>query len=98
MGPRSVIIKGGHRRGPATDLFYDGKTFRELTGPRIRIPNTHGTGCTLSAAIAAHLAQGMAPEKAAAQAKRYVTRALRGSFSIGSGAGPLDHFYFLRRR
>ena len=93
MGPRSVVIKGGHRRGPATDFFYDGKRFREITARRIHTKNTHGTGCTFSAAIAANLARGMELENAVIQAKRYVTRAIQGSLDVGKGAGPLHHFY-----
>lgn len=93
MGPQGVVIKGGHRRGPATDFFYDGRRFREITSPRIRARNTHGTGCTFSAAIAANLAKGMELEQAVIQAKRYVSRAIRRSFGIGQGAGPLHHFY-----
>ena len=93
MGPRSVVIKGGHRRGPATDFFYDGKRFREIAAHRIHTKNTHGTGCTFSAAIAANLARGMELENAVIQAKRYVTRAIQGSLDVGKGAGPLHHFY-----
>ena len=93
MGPRSVVIKGGHRRGPATDFFYDGKRFREISARRIHTKNTHGTGCTFSAAIAANLARGMELENAVIQAKRYVTRAIQGSLDVGKGAGPLHHFY-----
>ena len=58
MGAKSVVIKGGHRKGPATDLFYDGKRFLSFTAARIRTTNTHGTGCTFSAAITANLARG----------------------------------------
>jgi len=93
MGAKSVVIKGGHRRGPATDLFYDGKKFRELSAPRVRTPHTHGTGCTFSAAIAANLAKGEKLENAVAQAKRYITRAIRRGFAIGSGHSPVHHFY-----
>jgi len=93
MGAKSVVIKGGHRRGPATDLFYDGKSFRELTAPRIRTPHTHGTGCTFSAAIAAYLARGEKLEKAVVLAKRYITQAIRQGFAVGSGHGPVHHFY-----
>ncbi len=93
MGAGSVVIKGGHRRGPATDIFFDGKKFRELITPRIRTPNTHGTGCTFSAAIAANLAKGEKLEIAVVQAKRYITRAIRKGFSIGSGHSPVHHFY-----
>lgn len=93
MGARSVVIKGGHRKGPATDIFYDGKKFRQLTAPRLRTPNTHGTGCTFSAAIAAGLAKGEKLENAVVQAKRYITQAIRKGFPIGSGHSPVHHFY-----
>jgi hydroxymethylpyrimidine/phosphomethylpyrimidine kinase len=88
-----VLIKGGHRQGPASDLFYDGKKFTMLNAARIRTKNTHGTGCTLSAAIAANLAKGQKIELAVANAKRYITAALRHSFSIGAGHSPVHHFY-----
>jgi hydroxymethylpyrimidine/phosphomethylpyrimidine kinase len=93
MGAKNVVIKGGHGKGPATDIFFDGRRFRLLTAPRIRTSNTHGTGCTYSAAIAAGLAKGEKLEKAVVQAKRYITRAIRGGFPIGSGHSPVHHFY-----
>ena len=93
MGAGSVVIKGGHRRGPALDLFFDGKTFRALGTPRIRTRNTHGTGCTFSAAIAAYLAKGETLESAVALAKRYITAAIRAGFAIGAGHSPVHHFY-----
>jgi hydroxymethylpyrimidine/phosphomethylpyrimidine kinase len=93
MGARSVVVKGGHREGPATDLFYDGAEFREFTAPRIDTVNTHGTGCTFASAVAAGLARGMAVTDAVALAKDYVTEGIRHSFSIGQGHGPLNHFY-----
>jgi hydroxymethylpyrimidine/phosphomethylpyrimidine kinase len=93
IGAKSVVIKGGHRQGPATDLFYDGKKFRSFTSPRIRTTNTHGTGCTFSAAITANLAKGEKLEQAVAHAKVYMTRAIRKSFSIGAGHSPVHHFY-----
>ncbi len=93
MGAGSVVIKGGHRRGPATDLFYDGKKFREISAARIRTPHTHGTGCTFSAAITAGLAKGEGLEKALLQAKKYITQAIRKGFPIGSGHSPVHHFY-----
>jgi hydroxymethylpyrimidine/phosphomethylpyrimidine kinase len=94
MGARSVVIKGGHRKGPATDLFYDGKKFRSFSAARIATRNTHGTGCTFSAAIAANLAKGKKLELAVAHAKIYMTRAIRKSFAIGSGHSPVNHFYY----
>lgn len=93
MGARSVVIKGGHRKGPATDIFYDGKKFRELSSPRVSTANTHGTGCTFSAAIAAGLAKGEKLEQAVVEAKRYITHAIRKGFAIGSGHSPVHHFY-----
>ena len=93
MGAKTVIVKGGHLKGPATDLFFDGKKFTPLNAPRIRTNNTHGTGCTLSAAIAANLAKGQNVAAAVADAKRYITAALRHSYRIGSGHSPVHHFY-----
>jgi len=93
MGAKTVVIKGGHLNGPAMDLFFDGKIFTVLKTKRIRTLNTHGTGCTLSAAIAANLAKGQNVAKAVANAKRYITDALRHSYRIGSGHSPVHHFY-----
>jgi hydroxymethylpyrimidine/phosphomethylpyrimidine kinase len=98
LGAKTVIIKGGHRKGPAVDVFYDGKKFRALSVPRIRTKNTHGTGCTFSAAITAHLARGEAIERAVALAKNYVTDALRKGFTIGAGHSPVHHFHRLWKR
>ncbi len=95
MGARSVVITGGHFDGDhnATDLYYDGRGFRDFTAIRIDTPNTHGTGCTFSAAIAAGLAKGMATSDAVALAKSYVTLAMQHAYPIGQGHGPLHHFY-----
>ena len=95
MGARTVVVKGGHRKGPATDLFYDGSGFREFSAPRIDTANTHGTGCTFASAVAAGLARGMDVADSVALAKDYVTEAIRRSFPIGRGHGPLNHFYKL---
>jgi hydroxymethylpyrimidine/phosphomethylpyrimidine kinase len=96
LGPRAVLIKGGHLSGPeAADLFYDGSHFRSYSAPRIAAKNTHGTGCTLSSAIAAFLVKAFPMEEAIAEAKAYVRSAIEqaAGFQIGSGAGPLWHFY-----
>ena len=93
LGAATVVIKGGHRRGPAVDLFYDGESFRELRAARITTANTHGTGCTLSAAIAAGLAQGEQPEQAVVRAKKYITQAIRRGFPVGAGHSPVHHFF-----
>jgi len=93
LGARSVLIKGGHRQGAAVDLFYDGKKFCRFKAARVRTKNTHGTGCTLSAAIAAFLARGEELERAVALAKQYITAALRASFTVGAGHSPVHHFH-----
>jgi hydroxymethylpyrimidine/phosphomethylpyrimidine kinase len=95
MDARGVVVKGGHLAGPATDLFYDGSRFQEFTAPRIDTKNTHGTGCTFASAIAAGLARRLSVIDSVAQAKEYVTEAIRRSFPIGQGHGPLTHFYML---
>ncbi|MBI4298351.1 MAG: bifunctional hydroxymethylpyrimidine kinase/phosphomethylpyrimidine kinase [Chloroflexi bacterium] len=95
LGARSVVVKGGHLEGPAVDTFYDGREFREFTAPRIATRSTHGTGCTFASAIAAGLAKGMELTEAVAQAKEYVTEAIRRAFLMGQGHGPLNHFYQL---
>ena len=95
MGAASVVVKGGHLAGPATDVFYDGSRFLEFTAQRIDTVNTHGTGCTFASAVAAGLAGGLDPVAAVGQAKDFVTEAIRASFPIGSGHGPLNHFYKL---
>ena len=97
MGARTVVVKGGHREGPAADVLYDGSEFQVFTAPRINTVNTHGTGCTFASAVAAGLAQGKSVEEAVGQAKEYVTEAIRASFPIGQGHGPLNHFYELWR-
>ena len=95
LGPKAVLVKGGHRIEDATDLFYDGTTFFQFPAERIDTKNTHGTGCTYSSAIAANLARGMEPYDAIKAAKDYVTMAIRHSLSIGKGCGPTHHFYNL---
>jgi len=95
MGAKSVVVKGGHREGPATDLFFDGTTFHEFTSPRIETANTHGTGCTFASAVAAGLARGMSILEAVGLAKEFITEAILSSFPVGQGHGPLNHFHKL---
>ncbi|MCS7206439.1 MAG: bifunctional hydroxymethylpyrimidine kinase/phosphomethylpyrimidine kinase [Dehalococcoidia bacterium] len=95
MGAKVAVVKGGHRRGPAIDVVYDGREFHLLRAPRVETTSTHGTGCTFASAIAAGLAQGMPPLEAIRRAKRYVTTAMRRAFPLGRGHGPLHHFYRL---
>jgi hydroxymethylpyrimidine/phosphomethylpyrimidine kinase len=92
-GVRWVVVKGGHLPigGESVDLVYDGREFTELRAPRFPTANTHGTGCTLSAAIAAGLARGTAPLEAIRRAKAYISRAIEASLAIGHGHGPLNH-------
>ena len=93
MGAQTVVIKGGHREGPAIDLFYDGRQFHEFTAVRVDTTSTHGTGCTFASAIAAALAKGSEPRGAVAMAKAYVTRALQEAYPLGKGHGPVHHFF-----
>lgn len=95
MGPKNVLIKGGHLEGDAVDILFDGKEFYSFKTERIPTKNTHGTGCTLSSAIAANLANGMDVPKAVQAAKEYVTIAIRHALPIGKGHGPTNHFYTL---
>lgn len=94
LGPRYVLVKGGHLAGPVCeDLLYDGRTFTVFRSPRLDTRNTHGTGCTLSAAIAAGLARGLPPKKAVAGAVEYVAGAIRHALPLGRGHGPLNHHW-----
>src|SRR5262249_4673825 len=88
----AVLVKGGHLENEATDVLFDGREFHLISAPKIPTRNTHGTGCTLSSAIAALLAQGCAVRESVARAKLYITEALRTAPDIGHGAGPLNHF------
>jgi len=92
LGPRYVLVKGGHLKGEAVDVLWDGREFTRLSAPRIDSPNTHGTGCTFSAAIAAGLAQGLPLVEAVREAKGYVTKAIEEGFAPGRGVGTLRHF------
>src|SRR5665213_2865147 len=94
MGPSGVIIKGGHAAGDEiVDLLFDGHAFTEWRTPRIATKNTHGTGCTFAAAVAANLALGKSLSEAGSAAQQYVAGAIRHALPIGRGHGPLDHFW-----
>lgn len=98
-GTPAILIKGGHDIGDGTadDLLRTPEgNHRWLPGERIDTKNTHGTGCTLSSAIAVGLAQGMSPYAAVRDAKEYVTGALKAGLNLGKGSGPLDHMYRFR--
>lgn len=96
MGAGAVLVKGGHRVGNADDLLFDGKDFTVFPGNRIDTKNTHGTGCTLSSAIASYLALGESLVSAVGKAKEYVTGAIEHALELGRGNGPTDHFFKYR--
>lgn len=96
MGVQAVLIKGGHLKGDPIDVFFDGIMIQHLKGNRIVTPHTHGTGCTLSSAIAAQLAKGKALFSAVEKAKQYVEKAIELAPELGHGAGPLQHFYWMK--
>jgi hydroxymethylpyrimidine/phosphomethylpyrimidine kinase len=91
MGAKHVVIKGGHMDGDALDVFFDGRNFHEFYAQRIDTPNTHGTGCTFSAALATGLGQGKDVLEAVSMAKNYITDAIRHSLNLGAGHGPTNH-------
>ncbi len=96
LGCRAVVLKGGHAGGAhSDDLYFDGTSFTQLPARRTLSENTHGTGCTFSAAIAAYLALGKPRLEAVQFAKRYVTAAIEGSkdWKLGRGHGPVHHFH-----
>ena len=97
LKPSAVVIKGGHLAGPEViDILLEKGEFHEWIGPRIEGPNTHGTGCTFAAAIAAHLAKGASLEEAVPAAKAYVEGAMRHGIPLGKGHRPLNHFWNVR--
>ena len=98
MGAKSVLIKGGHLPGDATDYLFDGSEIHTFPASRIPTKNTRGTGCTLSSAIAAFLARGLPMAEAVRCAKEYVTDAIAHAITLGSGVGPTNHFYRLYQR
>lgn len=99
MGARYVLIKGGHDTASASsdDLLFDGTAFIELTGRRIETPHTHGTGCTLSAAIAAEMAKGKSVPEAVRVAKEFIQEAIGNPLAIGNGRGPVNHWAYRRK-
>ncbi len=92
-----VLLKGGHSIEDANDLLYTNGAFRWFEGTRIQNPNTHGTGCTLSSAIAANLALGFTLEDAIHHAKEYLSGALAANLDLGRGSGPLNHCYQFKK-
>ena len=93
LGPKYVLMKGGHLEGDAVDVLIGNDTFEIYKQERLDRKNTHGTGCTLSSAITSHLALGYDIVEAVKLSKEYITEAIRHSFDIGKGVGPVNHFY-----
>jgi len=91
MGARSILVKGGHLAGAATDILLDGEDWYEFPAPRIATVHTHGTGCAFSAAITAELAAGAAIPNAVARAKTFIWEAIRSNPGLGHGSGPVNH-------
>lgn len=93
LGPKYVLMKGGHLEGDAIDILIGKDTFEIYKEERLRMKNTHGTGCTLSSAITSYLALGYNINESVKLGKVYITEAIRNSFDIGKGIGPVHHFY-----
>lgn len=93
LGSKSVLVKGGHLTGDPTDILFDGDSVHKFPGDRMQTKNTHGTGCTLSSAIAAYLAQGDELTTAVEKGKQYIEGAIAHALDLGEGHGPTHHFY-----
>lgn len=94
----AVLCKGGHKVNDANDLLCVNGTFRWFEGKRIANPNTHGTGCTLSSAIASNLAKGFSMEESVNRAKDYISGALEAMLDLGRGSGPMDHGFAIKNK
>ena len=94
----NVLIKGGHQLNDANDLLYDGSSMTWFNGVRIDNPNTHGTGCTLSSAIASNLAKGFSLAQSIERAKSYISGALAAMLDLGSGSGPMNHGFAINNQ
>jgi hydroxymethylpyrimidine/phosphomethylpyrimidine kinase len=98
LGVKNVLIKGGHDEGAKThDLLYDSEAFYTFTGKRIDTKDTHGTGCTFSAAMTAAIAKGASVQTAAETAKQFIQAAIEDGINIGSGHGPTNHWAYRQR-
>ncbi|MFA9396724.1 MAG: bifunctional hydroxymethylpyrimidine kinase/phosphomethylpyrimidine kinase [Clostridiaceae bacterium] len=98
LGAKSVLVKGGHLKDRAVDVFYNGEEVECYEKQRVKTKNTHGTGCTLSSSIASNLALDNNKPDSIRLAKEYVTEAIEYSLNIGHGVGPTNHFYRLYKR
>lgn len=92
LGAKSVLVKGGHRSNDADDILFCDDNILNLNGNRINTKNTHGTGCTLSSAIASYLAKGYGIDRSVLLSKEYIAEAIENSFDLGRGVGPVGHF------
>ena len=97
LGAKHVVVKGGHLKGTAIDILYDGGKYEEIRGPRFETKNTHGTGCTFASAIATLLARGDAVYEAVKQAKTFITMAIQSGLSLGKGTGPTNPSAYVLR-
>ncbi len=97
LGAKHVVVKGGHLKGKAVDLLYDGKRFEEIVAPRVETKNTHGTGCTFASAIATLLARGDAVDEAVRKAKNFITMAIQTGLNLGKGHGPTNPSAYVLR-
>jgi hydroxymethylpyrimidine/phosphomethylpyrimidine kinase len=93
LGPRAVVVKGGHAEGEVVDIYWDGSEMIELSVARIATANTHGSGCTFSAAITAELAKGGDTVTAVRRAKQFITSAIEFALELGSGHGPVNPMF-----
>lgn len=93
LGGRNILLKGGHLTKGAVDILYDGDEISIFEGRYVDTPHTHGTGCTLSSAIAAGLALGKTVRESVSEAKTYIQGAIENALPLGSGRGPLNHMY-----
>jgi hydroxymethylpyrimidine/phosphomethylpyrimidine kinase len=92
LGPRWVLVKGGHLKGDAMDVLFDGHDFQVFGTKRLDTPNTHGTGCTFSAALTHFLGQGLPTSRAVKEAKGFITRAIAMGLTLGAGRGPTNPY------
>lgn len=100
LGVQNIVIKGGHDEDPSqsSDLLFDGKEFYTFTSKRINTKNTHGTGCTFSAAITAELAKGASVYDAVATAKAFIQAAIEDDLKLGKGHGPTNHWAYQKMK
>ncbi len=97
LGAKNVVVKGGHLKGLAIDLLYDGKQYIEIEGRRIETKNTHGTGCTFASALATLLARGDSVQDAVRKSKTFITLAIQSGISLGRGVGPTNPAAYVLR-